>query len=85
MDTIDVHDAKARLTRLVKKAAAGAEIVIARNGIPRAKLVRIDRRRRVKLGVLKGKIRYPDDFDAPLPPKVLDDSPRLRPGARFLG
>ena len=67
MDTINIHQAKTHLSRLVEKAAAGAEIVIAKNGVPRAKLVRLDRPRRLKLGVLRGKIRYPEDFDAPLP------------------
>ena len=71
MDTVNIHEAKTHLSRLVEKAAAGAEIVIAKNGVPRAKLVRLDKRRPLKLGVMKGKIRYPEDFDAPLPDEVL--------------
>jgi len=71
MDTVNIHEAKTHLSRLVEKAAAGAEIVIAKNGVPRAKLVRLDKRRPLKLGVLKGRIRYPEDFDAPLPDEVL--------------
>ena len=71
MDTINIHQAKTHLSRLVEDVAAGAEIVIAKNGVPRAKLVPLGRVGPLKFGVLKGKLRYPDDFDAPLPDAVL--------------
>lgn len=71
MDTINIHAAKTHLSRLVEEVAAGAEVVIAKNGVPRARLVPLERARKLKFGVLKGKIRYPDDFDAPLPANVL--------------
>ncbi|OGA18605.1 MAG: antitoxin [Betaproteobacteria bacterium RIFCSPLOWO2_02_FULL_66_14] len=64
--TINIHQAKTHLSRLVEEVAAGAEIVIAKNGVPRAKLVPLDRVRPLKFGMLKGKLRYPADFDAPL-------------------
>ncbi len=71
MDTLNIHEAKTHLSRLVEEVAAGAEIVIAKNGVPRAKLVPLGTVRQLKFGVLKGKIRYPRDFDAPLPREVL--------------
>ncbi len=71
MDTVNIHQAKTHLSRLVEEVAAGGEIVIAKNGVPRARLVPLDRARKLRFGVLKGKLRYPDDFDAPLPAKVL--------------
>jgi prevent-host-death family protein len=71
MDTVNIHKAKTHLSQLVEDVAAGAEIVIAKNGVPRAKLVPLGSARRIKFGVLKGKIRYPRDFDAPLPGEVL--------------
>ena len=71
MDIVNIHEAKTHLSRLVEEVAAGVEIVIAKNGVPRAKLVPLGRVRPLKFGVLKGKIRYPDDFDAPLPPEIL--------------
>jgi prevent-host-death family protein len=71
MDTVNIHGAKTHLSRLVEEVAAGAEIVISKNGVPRAKLVPLDASRKLKFGVLKGKLRYPDDFDAPLPDHVL--------------
>jgi prevent-host-death family protein len=66
MDTINIHEAKTHLSRLVEEVAAGREVVIAKNGVPRARLVPFERARKLRFGVLKGKIRYPDDFDAPL-------------------
>ncbi|OGA48763.1 MAG: antitoxin [Betaproteobacteria bacterium RIFCSPLOWO2_12_FULL_62_58] len=71
MGTVNIHEAKTHLSRLVEEVAEGAEIVIAKNGVPRARLVPLGSTRRLKFGVLKGKIRYPDDFDAPLPDEVL--------------
>jgi len=71
MDTVNIHEAKTHLSRLVEEVAEGAEIVIAKNGVPRAKLVPLGSVRPIKFGVLKGKIRYPEDSDAPLPEAVL--------------
>lgn len=71
MDTINIHEAKTHLSRLVEEAAAGGEVIIAKNGVPRARLVPLERARKLKFGTLKGKLRYPDDFDEPLPKRVL--------------
>jgi prevent-host-death family protein len=71
MSTVNIHEAKTHLSRLVEEVAAGAEIVISKNGVPRARLVPLDASRRLQFGVMKGKLRYPDDFDAPLPDEVL--------------
>ena len=45
--------------------------MIARNFKPCARLEPLKRARKLRFGVLKGKIRYPDDFDAPLPARIL--------------
>lgn len=72
MRTVGLHAAKTHLSRLVDQAAAGEEIVIAKAGKPVAKLVPLDRpRARRALGSLRGRLRVPDDFDAPLPEDVL--------------
>jgi prevent-host-death family protein len=73
MRTVNIHAAKTHLSRLVEDAAAGEEIIIAKSGKPVARLcplVRPSGKR--KLGALEGKLRIPDDFDAPLPDEVLD-------------
>ena len=69
---LNIYEAKTRLSALVEEAAAGAEIIIAKNGRPRAKLVPIRDAARRKPGRAKGKIRIADDFDAPLPQGVLN-------------
>jgi prevent-host-death family protein len=71
METVNIHEAKTHLSRLVEQVAAGGEVVIAKNGVPRARLVPLERARRLRFGVLKGRLRYPDDFDAPLPAGLL--------------
>lgn len=64
---INMHDAKSSLSRLVHRAAAGEDILIARHGKPVALLTRLpDPGRKPPLGLLKGKIRMAADFDAPL-------------------
>ena len=64
----NLYDAKTALSRLVDRAAAGEEIIIAKAGSPRAKLVpvRLPRRRR-KPGGWEGRVWMSKDFDAPLP------------------
>ena len=64
--TLNLYEAKTRLSALVDAAAAGDEIIIAKNGQPMAKLGPIQPVRR-KPGRLKGKIWISKDFDAPMP------------------
>jgi len=69
---INIHEAKTHLSRLVEQAAAGREIVIAKAGKPLARLVPLALPVRVKkLGLLKGQIKVPDDFNAPLDAETL--------------
>ncbi len=73
MRTVNIHAAKTQLSRLVEAAAAGEEIIIAKSGKPVARLgplVRPQRKRR--LGILTGKLRVPEDFDAALPDEVVE-------------
>ena len=68
---INLYDAKTQLSRLVDRAADGEEIVIAKAGKPRARLVPLAKKIRRVAGVWKGKVRIARDFDAPLPPEIL--------------
>jgi prevent-host-death family protein len=65
MQTVNIHEAKTHLSRLVDQAAAGEEIVIARAGKPVARLVALaaDPVRPRKLGLGKGLFTIPEDFD----------------------
>lgn len=71
MKQINIHQAKTHLSQLVEEAAAGEEIVIAKNGKPIARLVALEKPKGPrKPGALKGKIWISEDFDAPLPPDL---------------
>jgi prevent-host-death family protein len=72
MQTVNIHEAKTQFSRLVDAAASGEEIVIAKAGVPAARLVPIERAKVTRrFGGLKGKVRIADDFDAPLPDDVI--------------
>lgn len=71
METINIHEAKTHLSRIVDEVAAGSEKLIAKAGKPMVKMVPLDAGRRVRFGVLKGKFKVPNDFDAPLSDEVL--------------
>jgi prevent-host-death family protein len=73
MTTINVYAAKTQLSRLLDQVEKGDEVIITRSGRPIAKLTSLKRSRSPrKLGALKGRIRIGRDFDAPLPPEILD-------------
>lgn len=67
----NIYEAKTHLSALVDRAAAGEEIVIAKAGKPRAKLVRLPRaaKPRKPAGALR-LTRIAEDFDAPLPKDI---------------
>jgi prevent-host-death family protein len=69
---VSVHEAKTHLSRLLRRVAAGEEIIIARAGKPIAILTAIGKPRRRELGIDEGKFVVPDDFDAPLPDELLE-------------
>jgi len=64
---VNVHEAKTRLSQLLKHVEAGEEVVIARHGTPVAQLVKIEARPARKLGLLQGTITVAPDFDDWLP------------------
>ena len=66
MRTVNIHEAKTHLSRLVEQAAAGEPFVIAKAGKPLVKVVALDTPEagQVKrLGFMTGQIAVPDDFD----------------------
>jgi prevent-host-death family protein len=72
MTTVNIHDAKTHLSRLLVRVEAGEEILIARAGRPIARLVPARRARgKRRPGRFVGKGRIADDFNAPLPPELL--------------
>jgi prevent-host-death family protein len=65
---VSLYDAKTKLSSLVDRAAAGEEIVIAKNGVPCARLVPIVSagRRRIPANAMRIQ-SIAADFDAPVP------------------
>lgn len=71
-NVINIHEAKTHLSRIVDEVAGGAEVIIAKAGKPMARLTPITApARKKKLGLLKGKVKVPDDFNAPLDADVI--------------
>ena len=65
MKTVNMHDAKTNLSRLVAAAVAGEPFIIARAGKPLVKVEALEQpdASASRLGMLAGKIQVPDDFD----------------------
>jgi prevent-host-death family protein len=72
MISVNVHEAKTHLSRLLERVAAGEEILISKAGKPMAKLTPLSKPQVNRVpGLDKGVIKIPDDFDAPLPDDLL--------------
>ncbi len=72
-ETVNIHEAKTHLSRLLQRVQAGEEITISRAGKPIARLIAISERpkRRVP-GLDKGKVVIHPNFDDPIPEFDLD-------------
>ena len=72
--TVNIHEAKTHLSKLLVRVQAGEEIIIANAGKPVAKLMPIQEKpKKREVGFDKGKIWIADDFTAPLPNDLLDE------------
>lgn len=71
--SVNVHEAKTHLSRLLAEVERGREIVIARAGRPIARLIPAGPAPRRELGLERGDIWIADDFDAPMPDEWLED------------
>ena len=70
---VNIAEAKARLPELVERAAGGEEIIMARNGKPRAMLVPLAKKKNYTYGAGKGKWKGAEHIlDNPLPPDILN-------------
>ncbi|MGH3066733.1 MAG: type II toxin-antitoxin system Phd/YefM family antitoxin [Gaiellaceae bacterium] len=67
MIVVNMHEAKSRLSELVRLVEAGEKVVLARNGSPVAELVRAEPLKKREGGFWKGQLWMSPDFDAPLP------------------
>lgn len=63
---VNTHEAKSRLSELIREAEAGAEVIVARNGQPVAKIVAWDPVGAARVpGSWSGKVSYDDDIVGP--------------------
>jgi prevent-host-death family protein len=73
MATVNVHEAKTHLSRILDRVAAGEEVIIAKAGKPVARLIPIEAGSRSRVpGTYAGRIRIGPNFDAPLPKQIRD-------------
>ena len=67
MQTVNIHEAKTHLSRLVDEAAKGNAFIIAKAGKPMVKVLPLSDQEPAstgKLGFMAGEIAVPDDFDS---------------------
>ncbi|WP_027997710.1 type II toxin-antitoxin system Phd/YefM family antitoxin [Sinorhizobium arboris] len=66
MQTVNIHEAKTHLSRLIEKAARGEPFIIAKAGKPMVKVIPVDQPSDAKvqrIGFMAGQLTVPDDFD----------------------
>ncbi len=63
MITVNIHQAKTQLSKLVEKAAKGEPFIIAKAGKPLVKVVALEAPVKRRLGFMQGQFEVPDDFD----------------------
>lgn len=66
MKTINIHEAKTHLSKLVEEAAQGESFIIAKAGKPMVKVIALDapaEKKIKRLDFMKGEFSVPDDFD----------------------
>jgi len=73
MTEVGVHEAKTHLSRLLRRVAAGEEIIILSGGRPTARLVPIEGLSPREVGFDQGVVTVPEDFDDPLPDELVDE------------
>ncbi len=67
MSTVNIHEAKTQLSKLIRDALAGEEVIISKSGRPLVKLVVVEGvQPKRTLGGAEGLIEMTADFDAPL-------------------
>ena len=74
VQTYNVKEAKAQLSKLLQEVDSGTEVIIAKAGKPMARISRIEESKpKIRFGVLKGKVKVSEDFDAPLSDDLLSE------------
>jgi prevent-host-death family protein len=73
MATVTIHTAKTHLSKLIERAVAGEDVIIARGNKPVARLVPLeDKEPKRQFGAMRGKVWVGPEFFEPLPEEALD-------------
>jgi prevent-host-death family protein len=73
-DIYNIYEAKTNLSELVERAVAGEEIIIAKSGVPKVRLVPVPGPKVLREpGGSEGKIWYAADWDAPMSEEEVQD------------
>ena len=80
MTKVNIHEAKTNLSKLLEKVDEGEEVVIAKNGVPKARLIRYEEDGKDWFGMDAGKVWIAEDFDE-LPEDILEmmSDPKIFP------
>lgn len=73
MKTVNIHEAKTNLSRLIEAAVNGEPFVIAKAGKPMVKVTMVEEAAPRRLGFLAGAISIPADFDDMGADEIADD------------
>lgn len=75
MQTVNIHEAKTHLSRLIDQAVKGESFIIAKAGKPMVRVVAIEEvpeHKPQRLGFMRGKGKIPDDFDTMFAKEIED-------------
>lgn len=80
MTTVNIHEAKSQLSKLIELALSGQEVVIAKAGKPKVRLIPVENEEKSRFGMDEGKIWMADDFNE-LPEDILElmSDPKIFP------
>jgi prevent-host-death family protein len=72
-EPVSIHAAKTHLSRLIARAEAGEEIIIARGRKPVVKLVAVAPKPKRVFGSMRGQFTVPPEFFEPMSEEELDE------------
>lgn len=70
---VNIHEAKSTLSKLIERAISGEEVIIAKAGAPKVRLVPVAEPRKPIFGSAKGLIKFKKGWDAPLTDREIEE------------
>ena len=72
MKTVNIHEAKTHLSRLIEEATKGEPFIIAKAGKPMVTVTPISEKRPQRIGFMEGQFEVPDDIDSMFAGEITD-------------